>query len=82
MLKLDIKPKGDHVTHLWGWIKKPIAWSLVWKCSYVNDTIERGPMMWMSFAMDENKKEGKWLVVENKTLKSINANNAPSKGSP
>jgi hypothetical protein len=39
-------------------------------------------MMWMSFAMDENKKEGKWLVVEDKTLKSINANNAPSKGSP
>jgi hypothetical protein len=39
------RPKGDHVAHLRGWIKKPIAWSSIWKCSYANDIIERGPLM-------------------------------------
>jgi hypothetical protein len=29
VLKLSGRPKGDHVTHLWGWIKKFIAWSSV-----------------------------------------------------
>jgi hypothetical protein len=38
--KVGGKPKGDHVTHLWGWIERPIAWSLVWKCLYVEDTME------------------------------------------
>jgi len=28
-LKLGSRPKGDHATHLWGWIKRLIAWSLV-----------------------------------------------------
>jgi hypothetical protein len=22
-------PKGDHATHFWGWIEKPIAWSSI-----------------------------------------------------
>jgi hypothetical protein len=61
--------------------KKPITWSLIHKCSYVNDTIKGGPMMWMSFTMDGNKQEMKWLVVKQKTLKWANANSAPSKGS-
>jgi len=38
--KLGGKPKMDHATYLWGWIERPIAQSLVWKWSYVNDTIE------------------------------------------
>ncbi len=55
MLKFGAKLKGDHVTHFWGWIEKPIAQNLVWKCSYAYDIIEGGPMMWISFTMDENK---------------------------
>jgi hypothetical protein len=52
------------------------------KCPYVDDTIKGGPMMWVSFAMDGNRQEGKWLVVEHKALKWVKANNAPPKGSP
>jgi len=43
VLKLGGKPKGDHGTHSWGWIKRPITWSLVWKCSYVDDNFEGVP---------------------------------------
>jgi hypothetical protein len=35
--------------------------------------------MWMSFAKDGNKQEGKWLAVKCKALKLIKANNAPPK---
>jgi hypothetical protein len=59
VLKLNNRRKGNHVTHLWSWIKKPIAQSLVCEYSYANDIIERGPMMWMSFVMDGNKQESK-----------------------
>jgi hypothetical protein len=59
VLKLGGKLKGDHATHFWGWIKRPIAWSLVFKCSYENDTIKRGHMMCMSFTMDGNKQKRK-----------------------
>jgi hypothetical protein len=55
VLKLSDRPKGDHATHLWGWIKRLITWNSVWKCSYVNDTIERRPMMWMLSIMDGNR---------------------------
>ncbi len=75
MLKLGNRSKSDHSTYLWGWIKKPIAQSSIYKCSYANDTIERGPMMWMSFVMDGNKQEEKWLVIKCKTLKWSNTNN-------
>ncbi len=34
--KLSDRPKMDHVTHFW---------SLVWKRSYANDTIEKRTMM-------------------------------------
>ncbi len=54
VLKSSGRLEGDHATHLWGWIEKPIACSLVWKCSWVDDTIERGPMMWVSSIMDGN----------------------------
>jgi hypothetical protein len=37
--------EGDHATHFKGWIERPIAHNLVWKCSCANDTMERGPMM-------------------------------------
>jgi hypothetical protein len=29
VFKLGGRLKGDHATHLWGWIKRFIAWSLV-----------------------------------------------------
>jgi len=45
VLKLGGRPKGDHATHLWGWIKRFFTWNLVQKCSYADDTIDRGPMM-------------------------------------
>jgi len=45
VLKFGGMLKGDHAMHFLGWIKRPIARSLVWKCSYAYDTIERGPMM-------------------------------------
>jgi len=48
---------------------------------YVNDTI-RGFMMWMSFAMNRNKQEKKWLAIEHKALKWVKMNNVGSKGSP
>jgi hypothetical protein len=32
MLKSRDRPKGDHATHLLGWIEKPIAWNSIWKC--------------------------------------------------
>ncbi len=54
VLKFGNMPKGDHVMHLWGWIKKLIKWNSVWKCSYAYDIIERGPMMWMWSVMDGN----------------------------
>ncbi len=52
------------------------------KCSYVDNTIGRGPMIWMSFTMDGNRQERKWLIViKHKTLKWIKVNSAPPKGS-
>jgi hypothetical protein len=61
-LKSGGRLEGDHVMHLWGWIERFIAWSLIWKCSYVDDTIKGRPMMWMSSTIDENKQEGNgWL---------------------
>ncbi len=63
LLKFGDKPKGDHVMHLWGWIEKLITQNLVWKCSYANDTIEKGPMMWISFTMYGNKQKEEWLVI-------------------
>jgi hypothetical protein len=54
--KLNDRPKKDHATHFWSWIKIFILWSSVWKCSYVNDTIKGGLMMWMSSTIDGNKQ--------------------------
>jgi len=82
VLKSSGKPKGDHVTHFWGWIERPITQNSVWKCSYEDDTIEKGPMMWVSFTMGGNRQEEKWLVVKPKALKWAKANSAPPKGSP
>jgi hypothetical protein len=45
VLKSSDRLKGDHATHLWSWIKRPITWSSVLKCLYVDDTIEGGLMM-------------------------------------
>jgi hypothetical protein len=45
VLKLITKPKGDHATHLWSWIQRPITQNLIWKCSYVDDTMEKGHTM-------------------------------------
>jgi len=36
-------------------------------------------MMWVSFAMDRNKQEGKWLALERNALKWVKANNVPPK---
>ncbi len=82
MLKLGGRLEGDHVTHFWCWIKWAVARNLIWKCSYVDNTIEGGLMMCMSFAMDGNIHEMKWLVVEHKALKWVRVNNAFPKGSP
>jgi hypothetical protein len=82
MLKSVGRSEGDHASHLWSWIEQPITWNLIHKFSYVNDSIKGGLMMWVSFIMDGNKQEGKWLAVECKALKWVNANNAPPKGSP
>jgi len=59
VLKLDNRLEGDHVTHLKSWIKPFIAHNLVWKCSYVNDTIERGlcyeyHLQWIEIDKREN----------------------------
>ncbi len=37
VLNLGGRPQRDHATHLQGWIERPIARSLIYKCSYVND---------------------------------------------
>jgi hypothetical protein len=58
VLKSDYRPKGDHATHLWGWIKRPITQSSVWKCPYANDKIKRELIMWVSSIMDGKKKRG------------------------
>ncbi len=78
MLKLSGRPKGDHVTHFWNWIKRHITWSSVLKCSYAKDIIEwgLGPMMWMSSAIDGNRQKGKWLIIEFKALKWAKTNSA------
>jgi hypothetical protein len=39
-------------------------------------------MMWMSFVMDGNIQEGKWLDVECKALKWAIVNSASPTGSP
>jgi hypothetical protein len=39
-------------------------------------------MMWVSYAMDENKQKGKQLVIGRSVLKWIKTNNALPKGSP
>jgi len=72
--KLSGRPKGDHVTNFWSWIQKHITWSSVFKCSYAKDIIEKGPMMWMSSTMEENRQKGKWLIVKFKALKWTKAN--------
>jgi len=36
-------------------------------------------MMWVSFAMDGNRQEGKWLIVECKALKWTQMNSTPPK---
>jgi hypothetical protein len=36
-------------------------------------------MMWMSFVMEGNIQERKWLAIECKALKWVKANNAPPK---
>jgi len=69
VLKLSGKLKGDHVTHFWSWIERHITWSSILKCSYAKHIIERGPMMWMPFAMDKNRQQEKWLIVKFKALK-------------
>ncbi len=79
VLKSSGKLKGDHAMHFSSWIKKPITWSSVWKIFIWNDTIERGPMMWVSSTMDGNKQEGKWLDVKCKALKWAKSNSAPPK---
>jgi hypothetical protein len=56
VLKSNGKPEGDHVTHFLGWIERHITQNVILKCSYVNDRIEQGPMMWMSSIMDGNNK--------------------------
>ncbi len=45
------------------------------------NTMEGGMMMWMLFAMDGKRHEGKWVVVERNALKWVKGNNAPPKGS-
>ncbi len=82
MLKSDNRLKGDHATHLWGSIEIPIALSSIWKCLYAYDIIKGGLMMWVSFVMDENIQEGKWMVVERKTLKWAIVNSALPTRSP
>ncbi len=52
------------------------------KCSYVDDIIDKGPMMCVSYAMDGNRQEGKQLIIERKTLKWAKTNIALLKGSP
>jgi hypothetical protein len=76
VLKLGNVLKGDHVTDFWGWIERFITQSLVYKCSYVNDTIKGGLMMWVSFAINGNKQEMKWLAIKHKALKWDEANSA------
>ncbi len=44
VLKSSGRPKNDHTIHFWGWMEKPIPQSSIWKCSNVDDTIEKGPM--------------------------------------
>jgi hypothetical protein len=36
-------------------------------------------MLWMSYAMDENKQEGKRLIIKCKALKWAKVNSAPPK---
>ncbi len=36
-------------------------------------------MMWVSFVMDGNRQEGKWLTIKPKALKWPKVNNPPSK---
>ncbi len=55
VLKSSSKPKDDHATHLWSWIKWPIPQSSIWKCSYAYDILEGGPMIWISSTMHENR---------------------------
>jgi hypothetical protein len=47
VLKFGGRLEGDHATHFKGWMERPIAQSLVWKCSHAKDTIIRGPMMYV-----------------------------------
>jgi hypothetical protein len=54
--KLRGKLKRDHATHFLGWLKRSIPRNSIWKFSYAKDTMEGGPMMWMSYEMDGNRK--------------------------
>jgi hypothetical protein len=54
VLKSSSMLEGDHNTHFWGWIERSVAQSSIWKCSYGDDIIEKGPMMWVSSTMDGN----------------------------
>ncbi len=46
----------------------------------MDDTIERGLMMWISSVMNGNRQENKQSVIEHNALKWIKTNNAPPKG--
>jgi hypothetical protein len=80
VLKSSGKIEGDHATHLWSWIKRPIAWSLVWKCSYA-EMIQLKGDLWCEchLHMDGNKQDGKWPIVKCKALKWAKANSGPPK---
>jgi hypothetical protein len=52
-VKLQVR-KGPCYT-FGGWIKKLVAYSSIWKCSYADDIIGGGFMMWLS--MDIKKQE-------------------------
>jgi len=54
VLKFGGKPKGWPCNTFFR-IERPIAHSLVWKCSQVDDTIKNGLLMWISSVMDGNR---------------------------
>jgi len=52
------------------------------KMLVADDIVKGGLMMWVSSAMDENRQEGKQLIIKHKVLKWAKANNVIPKGSP
>lgn len=80
--KLEGRPKGDQVKHLWGYIMSYIKAKWKTKWLKVRWMVEVGPMMWVSSTREGKIQEGKTLAKQHNAWKWANAKKYPISGWP